>query len=165
MKSKLQPGDFSYRAQVAALPIRVGRAGDIEVLLISSRETRRWIIPKGWPMKGRKDHQAAAKEALEEAGVIGKVRKHPIGGYTYQKRLNDRVQPCRVMVYRLDVEHELEAWPEKNQRERQWFPAGAAADSVSEPRLASMIRRLGHDANDDQGPIAKSSAAGSSGLV
>jgi 8-oxo-dGTP pyrophosphatase MutT (NUDIX family) len=155
VKSKLQPGEFSYRAQVAALPIRIGSAGDIEVLLISSRETRRWIIPKGWPMKGRKDHQAAATEALQEAGVIGKVHKHPIGGYTYQKKLNDRIQPCRVMVYRLDVERELEAWSEKNQRERQWFPAMAAADCISEPRLASMIRRLGHDASGDQGSTTK----------
>ncbi|MGD0635929.1 MAG: NUDIX hydrolase [Beijerinckiaceae bacterium] len=142
---KVQPSEYAYRAQVAALPIRSGIAEGIEVLLIRSRETRRWIIPKGWPMKGRKDHQAAAKEALEEAGVIGKVRAHPVGGYTYQKRLNDHVQPCRVMVYRLDVEKQLETWPEKAQRERQWFPAGEAAENVSEPGLARMILRMEHD--------------------
>jgi 8-oxo-dGTP pyrophosphatase MutT (NUDIX family) len=157
VKSKFPPSEFAYRAQVAALPVRIGIAGDMEVLLIRSRETRRWIIPKGWPMKGRKDHQAAAKEAFEEAGVIGKVGKHPVGGYTYQKRLNDRVQPCRVMVYRLDVEHELGTWPEKDKRERQWFPAVAAADCISEPRLASMILRLEREARDDQGLIAKAS--------
>ena len=137
MPVKVEPSDHAYRAQVAALPTRSGLGGTLEVLLISSRETRRWIIPKGWPMKGRKDHEAAAQEALEEAGVAGKVRKHPIGAYTYQKRLNDRMQPCRVMVYRLDVEKQLKAWPEKDQRERRWFPAAEAAELVTEagPRL------------------------------
>jgi 8-oxo-dGTP pyrophosphatase MutT (NUDIX family) len=142
VKSKVQASEHGYRAQVAALPLRRVIAGGVEVLLIRSRETRRWIIPKGWPMKGRKDHQAAAKEAFEEAGAIGKVHKHPVGGYTYQKRLDDRVQPCRVMVYRLDVTKELETWPEKDQRERQWFAAGVAAHFISEPGLARIIQRL-----------------------
>ena len=143
MAVQADSNDHAYRAQVAALPIRTDATGGFEVLLISSRETHRWIIPKGWPMKGRKDHQAAAQEALEEAGVIGKVRKHPIGAYTYQKRLNDRMQPCRVMVYRLDVDAQKKTWPEKDQRERRWFKATDAADLVSEPGLASMILNLG----------------------
>jgi 8-oxo-dGTP pyrophosphatase MutT (NUDIX family) len=132
----------AYRAQVAALPIRKGKEGGLEIMLISSRETRRWIVPKGWPMKGRKDHQAAAQEALEEAGIAGKVRKHPVGAYTYQKRLNDHVQSCRVMVYLLKVDKQLKTWPEKNERMRRWFSAQAAADHVSEPALASMILRV-----------------------
>lgn len=94
-------------------------------------------------MKGRKDYQAAAQEALEEAGVKGKIRKHPVGAYTYQKRLIDRVEPCRVMVYRLDVEKELKGWSEKDQRVRKWYPLDEAADLVSEPRLASLIVSLG----------------------
>ncbi|WP_158811032.1 NUDIX hydrolase [Beijerinckia sp. L45] len=131
-----------YRAQVAALPCRRGVNG-FEVLLISSRETRRWIVPKGWPMKGRKDHQAAAQEALEEAGVSGKVHKHPIGAYTYQKRLETGVQPCRVMVYLLDVEKERIAWQERDQRRRAWMSPEVAAEQISEPGLARLIRELG----------------------
>jgi 8-oxo-dGTP pyrophosphatase MutT (NUDIX family) len=142
LKSKVQTSQHAFRAQVAALPIRRAVAGDVEVLLIRSRETKRWIIPKGWPMRGQKDHRAAAKEAIEEAGAVGKVHKHPVGGYTYEKKLKDSCQPCRVMVYRLDVVQELEVWPEKAERERQWFPADAAARSISEPGLVRIIERL-----------------------
>lgn len=136
------PSSFRpYRAQVAALPVRIGPNGP-EVMLITSRESRRWIVPKGWPMKGRKDHEAAAQEALEEAGLEGRIRKHPIGAYTYDKRLPGSVAPCRVMVYRLDVEGERAAWRELGQRERRWFPLDEAAAVVAEPKLASMIKAV-----------------------
>jgi 8-oxo-dGTP pyrophosphatase MutT (NUDIX family) len=148
VKLKIPASEQAYRAQVAALPYR-GAAG--EVLLVSSRESRRWIVPKGWPIKGLKDHQAAEREAYEEAGVIGRIEKHPFGGYTYQKRLNHHLQPCRVMVYLLAVEREYEAWPEKHQRERRWMPTAEAASRVSEPGLASMILRLGRGARVDGG--------------
>ena len=134
--------ESNYRAQVGALPVRRGHDG-IEVLLVTSRETRRWIIPKGWPMKGRKDHDAAAQEAAEEAGVVGKVHKHPIGAYTYQKRLANRLDPCRVMVYLLEVETHLESWREGDERKRQWFSLAQAANMVSEPKLALLILALG----------------------
>ncbi|MBP0652251.1 NUDIX domain-containing protein, partial [Mycobacterium tuberculosis] len=74
------------------------------MLLVTSRETRRWIIPKGWPMKGMKDRDAAAREALEEAGLTGRISQRPIGHYRYFKRTPDAFQPCRVDVYRLDVD-------------------------------------------------------------
>ncbi len=131
----------AYRAQVAALPVRLGPDG-WQVMLISSRETQRWIVPKGWPMKSRKDHDAARREALEEAGVSGRIRKHPLGAYTYDKRLVDGVQPCRVMVYLLEVEKELPSWREKGQRQRQWFSLDAAAELISEPGLARLMRSL-----------------------
>lgn len=130
-----------HRAQVAALPVRTGPNGP-EVMLITSRESRRWIVPKGWPMKGRKDHEAAAQEALEEAGLEGRIHKHPIGAYTYPKRTVDAVEPCRVMVYRLDVEGERRSFRERGQRERRWLPVAEAATLVDEPRLASMIRAI-----------------------
>jgi 8-oxo-dGTP pyrophosphatase MutT (NUDIX family) len=136
-----------FRAQVAALPVRRGKAGTWQVLLITSRDTGRWIIPKGWPMKGRKDHQAAAREAHEEAGVVGKVHKHPVGGYSSQKRFADRTEPCRVLVYRLDVEKQLENWPEKGERSAAWVDVADAASRVIEPGLAAIIRRL--NAPDD----------------
>ena len=127
-----------HRAQVAALPVRTGPEGH-EVMLITSRETRRWIVPKGWPMKGRKDHEAAAREAYEEAGISGKIHKHPIGAYTYKKRSAKNFEACRVMVYRLDVSDEQAHWREHGERTRQWFRADEAARRVSEPGLASMI--------------------------
>ncbi len=133
----------AFRAQVAALPVRSAADGGLEVLLITSRETRRWVIPKGWPMKDRKDYQAAAREALEEAGISGRVRKRPLGAYTYRKRLVGRVEPCRVMVYVLRVDEERVTWRERDQRTRQWFKPDDAADNVEEPRLAAMIRSLG----------------------
>ena len=132
----------AHRAQVAALPVRTADDG-LEVLLITSRETHRWVIPKGWPMRDRKDYQAAAREAFEEAGISGRIRKRPLGAYTYQKRLVGRVEPCRVMVYVLEVAKERVRWPERDQRTRQWFKPGEAADNVDEPRLAAMIRSLG----------------------
>ncbi len=136
--NRLEP---HYRPQVAALPVRVGPDG-CEVMLVTSRETRRWIVPKGWPMKGRKDHAAAAQEAFEEAGIKGRIHKHPIGAYTYRK-IGTRVdETCRVMVYRLDVEEECASWLEGEQRERQWFSVREAAERVAEPRLATMIRSL-----------------------
>jgi 8-oxo-dGTP pyrophosphatase MutT (NUDIX family) len=72
--------------QVAALPVVVGDDGIARVLLLTSRKTKRWVIPKGWPMKGLKPHEAAAQEAFEEAGLSGKIGKKRIGRYTYFKR-------------------------------------------------------------------------------
>lgn len=139
MAKKGRGGDVR-KAQVAALPVRLRPdLGQPEVLLVTSRETHRWIVPKGWPMRGRKDHQAAGQEALEEAGVIGKVQKHPVGAYTYDKRFADRMESCRVMVYRLDVEQELSDWDENDQRKRRWCSPQEAAELVSEPRLAALI--------------------------
>ena len=137
-----------HRAQVAALPVRSGPHGP-EVMLITSRESHRWIVPKGWPMKGRKDHEAAAQEALEEAGLEGRIHKRPIGAYTYGKRTARSVEPCRVMVYRLDVDGERSHWRECGQRERRWFSPAEAAVRVSEPRLASMIRGVAEAADAD----------------
>ncbi|MFE1603325.1 NUDIX hydrolase [Methylobacterium sp. ID0610] len=127
--------------QVAALPVRPTPDGDLEVLLVTSRETRRWIVPKGWPMKGRKPHRAAAIEACEEAGVIGPISKTPVGFYTYAKRLPDGgALPCRVAVYCLTVTKQLATWPEKGQRDVQWVSSEAAAVLVDEPELADLIR-------------------------
>ena len=133
--------DAELLAQVAALPVK-GEPGAYRVLLVTSRETQRWIIPKGWPMKGRKDHQAAAREALEEAGVTGRVHKHPMGAYTYEKRGSDRAEHISVMVYLLEVEKETGKWPEKDQRKREWVSSSEAAERVDEPGLSAIIKRL-----------------------
>ena len=138
-----------HRAQVAALPVR-GRPGSYQVLLVTSRDTGRWIIPKGWPMKGRRDYGAAAQEALEEAGVIGRIHKHPIGAYTYRKKLGVGTEPVRVMVYLLEVEKENRNWPEKSERQREWMSLAEAAKRVDEAALATIVARLGHERSSGQ---------------
>jgi 8-oxo-dGTP pyrophosphatase MutT (NUDIX family) len=133
--------DREPRAQSAALPWRRGMAGVIEVLLITSRETRRWVIPKGWPIKGLKSPQTAAREAFEEAGVEGEVAPKKVGIYHYHKRLRSgRLQRVRVGVYPLKVDTEREAWPEVQQREKLWTTPRAAADLVQEPELSKILR-------------------------
>ena len=115
----------------------------IDVLLVSSRETRRWIIPKGWPMKGRKDWNAAAREALEEAGVEGKVGKKSIGRYVYDKRQKSgKLVKTEVTVYPLVVEVILGDWPEKSERRRQWFSAQDAATLVTDEGLKAVIEAI-----------------------
>jgi 8-oxo-dGTP pyrophosphatase MutT (NUDIX family) len=129
--------------QFAALPWR--KAGDgLEVLLVTSRESKRWVIPKGWPMKGRKAHLAAAREALEEAGVTGRIARKPAGSYGYLKRLkNGAPLECRVQVFPLKVERQRKSWPERHEREARWFPAGEAAEAVDEPELRALIAAFG----------------------
>lgn len=109
--------------QVGALPLRIQR-GKIEVCLVTTRETRRWTIPKGWPMKGHKDCRAAAIEAEEEAGLLGKIGKEPVGEYLYWKRRDLHFDLVRVFVYRLDVTGHLPVWREMNEREVRWFAPG-----------------------------------------
>jgi len=110
------------------------------VLLITSRETRRWVIPKGWPIKGVKSAKCAAREAFEEAGVQGKVSKRPVGSYAYDKRLkNSRQQHVRVAVFGLQVEGEADAYPELGQREKLWIPIADAARLVDEPELMVLL--------------------------
>jgi 8-oxo-dGTP pyrophosphatase MutT (NUDIX family) len=129
--------------QVAALPIRRDTQGDVEVLLVTSRETRRWIIPKGWPWPDRDDHLAAAEEAREEAGVSGVSSGRFLGTYAYDKRLLGCQQHVVVDVFLLEVTEELERWPECHQRDRAWFKPDDAADAVEEPELQAIIRQLG----------------------
>ena len=106
--------------QVAALPFRRTADGDVSVLLVSSRDTHRPLIPKGWRMKGKSDRKAAAIEAMEEAGVLGTTSKAPIGRYRYWKRLDD--------------------WPERDERQRVWLSREDAAILVDEPGLASILQ-------------------------
>jgi 8-oxo-dGTP pyrophosphatase MutT (NUDIX family) len=129
--------------QFAALPWRIGEGGRREVMLLTSRETHRWIIPKGWPMKGRKPSEVASREAYEEAGLIGHiVSKRPLGNFHYQKQLTKKERLCQVRVYSFRVEHQLDDWPEKAQRETKWFDATEAITMVEEAGLAGIIDRF-----------------------
>lgn len=133
---------MARRRQYAALPWRLGPDG-VDVLLITSRETRRWVIPKGWPMHGLTEHEAAAQEAFEEAGVSGEIAASPFGVYRYRKRMKDgSLVTCRVDVFPLEVKTEAKSWPEKRQRTRQWTPAAEAARMVQEPGLGRLIERF-----------------------
>jgi 8-oxo-dGTP pyrophosphatase MutT (NUDIX family) len=128
------------RRQVAALPWR-RCAGGIEILLVTSRETRRWITPKGGRMVGLTDATAAAREALEEAGVEGVIGDAPLGTFRYLKVLKRRAPRwCVVAVYALEVRVEHPTWHEQAERERAWMTVEQAAACVSEPDLAGIIR-------------------------
>jgi 8-oxo-dGTP pyrophosphatase MutT (NUDIX family) len=124
--------------QYAALPYR--RLGELSILLVTSRETGRWVLPKGWPMKGKKPQTAAAREALEEAGVIGQIVKRPVGAYSYAKRLaGGGLIDCVVDVFPLEVQRQLKHWPEQLERVTRWFTPLEAANAVREPELAQLI--------------------------
>jgi predicted NUDIX family NTP pyrophosphohydrolase len=134
--------DDATNLQYAALPYRRA-AGRIEVMLITSRETARWVIPKGWPAPALDPGSSAAQEALEESGLVGEVSAQPIGSYGYNKRLADgSAVDCTVEVFALAVEQQLPTWPEQAERRTRWFALEEAAVAVQEPELAAIIRNL-----------------------
>ncbi|MGY5806370.1 NUDIX hydrolase [Rhizobium sp. LEGMi198b] len=117
--------------------------GMVEVLLITTRETGRWTIPKGWPIKGLKPHQVAEREAWEEAGIKGKVKKASFGYYSYLKTLVDgSVVPSIVEVHLLRTEQASEKFPERGQRLLEWMVPEEAAFRVQEPELKGLFRKL-----------------------
>jgi 8-oxo-dGTP pyrophosphatase MutT (NUDIX family) len=137
------------RVQYAALPYRLRGKSRTEVMLVTSRETQRWIIPKGWPQKGKAPHDSAAREAFEEAGVVGAVGKRSVGSFPYQKRLkNGVVTLCEVHVFTLRVRRQRKQWPEKEQREVKWLSPKDAAETVKEPMLSEIILALAHKTVD-----------------
>jgi 8-oxo-dGTP pyrophosphatase MutT (NUDIX family) len=127
------------RRQFAALPFRQ-QNHQLEIMLVSSRGTRRWVLPKGWPMKGLSPHKVAAQEALEEAGVIGRTKRKPVGTYHYLKRMpNGAALSCAVDVFPLRVEKQRKRWKERDQRLAYWCPADEAAALVDEPELSDIL--------------------------
>lgn len=128
--------------QYAALPFAV-KNGRPRVMLVTSRGKGRWIIPKGWPESELSPHDCAAKEAYEEAGVVGRIDERPLGTYRYTKRLRSRrVATFEVKAYLLEVEHQLRDWPEKGERETRWMAPARAARLVSEDGLVQLLLRL-----------------------
>jgi 8-oxo-dGTP pyrophosphatase MutT (NUDIX family) len=128
--------------QYAALPYRQKGNFSTEVLLVTSRRSGRWIIPKGWPVKGKAPHKAAAREAHEEAGVIGKINRCAIGSYSYRKRLKSGSVIVWVKVFALQVKRQDESWPEKGEREVKWMSRTRAANTVRDRGLGAIIRAL-----------------------
>jgi hypothetical protein len=128
--------------QVAALPYHVGADGTIRVMLITSRGTRRFVVPKGWPMRKKSGAAAAACEARQEAGVLGRTAKVPIGSFRYWKRLSIGFVPIIVRVFPMAVEEVLEKWKEDDARGRKWLRPDEAASLIDEPALASLVRQI-----------------------
>ena len=141
---------MNARRQVAALPLRLAKNGAIEILLVTSRDTGRWIIPKGWTSKRIKDCKAAAREAREEAGVKGKIFREAIGTYRYIKRELGNGALIEVRVFLLKVSKRCKRWPEKRERRRAWFDIEDAASRVSDPELSILIALL-QEKNGDGG--------------
>ncbi len=127
------------RVQYGAVCWRIA-AGCVQVLLITSRDTGRWIIPKGWPVAGLTGEATAAREAWEEAGVVGAPHPESIGLYTYDKLVDaERAIPCMVAVYPLKVRRLHSRYPESHQRRRKWFSPDKAARKVDEPELKHLL--------------------------
>ena len=162
MTRKSSSGRVSSAAlrQYAALPFRCRPNVGTEVLLVTSRETRRWIIPKGWPMKGRKPGEAAAQEAREEAGLVGRPSKKPVGSYNYFKRREGHFDLCRVDVYLLKLEKQLKTWREKGQREARWFTLAEAAELVEETGLVALLQDLARTGVGKRPPKFEPEASG-----
>jgi len=125
--------------QYGVLPYRTGADGSLELLLITSKERKRWVIPKGNPIPFLLNYESAAREAFEEAGVEGGIATKPIGTYRYGKRRRGGEAAAIVTVYPLLVSREAGDWPEREERRRQWFSPAEAAAAVEEPELKSLV--------------------------
>jgi 8-oxo-dGTP pyrophosphatase MutT (NUDIX family) len=147
-------GTGSAKLQYGALCWRDGGDG-VEVLLITSRDTGRWVIPKGWPMPGLAPEAAAAQEAWEEAGVNGQINPCCIGRFGYQKGLSvSTTIPCAVAVFGLRVNTLASSFPEVKERQRRWFPKAEAAGLVAEPELSQIIAGFTPPEGGRPAPIA-----------
>lgn len=128
--------------QCAALPL-LRENGALRVVLVTSRGTGRWVLPKGWLKAGISGPEMAAIEAFEEAGLRGWVEPLPVGAFDYAKELeSETLLPCRVEVFAMEVTEQLGEWPEQGQRIRRAFTPAEAAALVAEPDLAALLRRL-----------------------
>ena len=129
------------RLQMAALCHR-GKGDAKEYLLVTSRDTGRWIIPKGWPIRGLSSNETALREAWEEAGVTNsKASDQPIGTFTYDKRRDNGFSvPVETLVYSVRVNEIADEFPEVAERDRKWVSAEDAAKMVQEPELKAILR-------------------------
>lgn len=135
--------------QVGALCWRRSSKG-LRILLITSRDTGRWVIPKGWPMRRRTDADAAAREAFEEAGLRGVVSARSVGIYGYRKTMRTRLRIfCTVRVFPVHATEMLRKYPETGQRRVKWFSPERAAQRVAEPELKEIIRSFDPDTDHD----------------
>jgi 8-oxo-dGTP pyrophosphatase MutT (NUDIX family) len=127
--------------QYGVLPYRFTQDAALEILVVTTRQTKRWIIPKGWPIKGLRPAKSAAREAFEEAGVRGRIGTKPLGFFTYDKAVDaGGVQAtCDVKVFPLLVQRQSEVWPESEQRIVQWVAPSKAVSLIKEPELKKLV--------------------------
>lgn len=131
------------RTQYGAICWRL-EDGEVQVLLITSRDTGRWVIPKGWHVPGLTPEASAAREAFEEAGVKGEVSDTSLGNFSYDKALcrtpgREARVACVVAVFPLQVRQLASRFPERGQRKRKWFAPDKAARRVAEPELRALL--------------------------
>lgn len=140
--------------QVAALCWRAGKRG-LDVLLITSLNSKRWILPKGWPEADLTPAENAGREAFEEAGVTGKITAHAVGHYYYLKEKREGTgMPVRVEVFALAVTKQLDDWPEKNMRTLSWMPLNEAIAKVSEPGVRQLLKTFQKQHMPQRQPVA-----------
>jgi len=130
----------ALRTQFGGICYRV-RRDRVQVLLVTSRTNKRWIVPKGWPMDGATPVQAVLREAYEEAGVEGRVTGQCVGIYSYVKSLSKNENlPCIVALYPVLVTRLLNNYPEKSDRKRKWFSLKKATAAVNNPELCQILK-------------------------
>jgi 8-oxo-dGTP pyrophosphatase MutT (NUDIX family) len=128
--------------QYAALPWRRAK-GAFEFLLITTSNTRRWIVPKGWPVEGISASECAEQEALEEAGIEGEVASEPLGSFRHHKeRRSGEAVLCTVYVFPMEVTRQRQSWPEKNIRETRWCSVEDALARIKDPGLRRLILKF-----------------------
>jgi 8-oxo-dGTP pyrophosphatase MutT (NUDIX family) len=117
--------------QAAAVAMR-----DAQVCLVSSRNGKRWVVPKGCMEPGKTAGEIALQEAWEEAGLVGLLVPEPIGSYVYDK---DGFV-CHVIVFRLDVTDQRDNYPEAGMRQRLWLPVAQAVTRIEDVSLRDLLR-------------------------
>jgi len=134
----------AVRLQYGALPYRFDENGELEILLVTTRQSGRWIIPKGSAIKGLTRSESAAQEAYEEAGVRGLIKARSIGVFPFEKNLYEKgiTVPCEVMVYPLLVTKQCKTWPEQKQRLSRWFSAAEAMAHLQDKGLTKIVRQF-----------------------
>jgi len=132
--------------QIAALPWRLAADGGLEILLVTSRTSKHWLLPKGWPIPGKSGLESALQEAFEEAGIQAKGPDSPLGRYAFVKVLHDETElACTMSVYAVGQVAELPEWPEKEQRERMWFTQAEAASIAFDLNLSRFLATIAYD--------------------
>jgi 8-oxo-dGTP pyrophosphatase MutT (NUDIX family) len=130
------------RTQFAALCYRMTNDKP-EILLVTSRGSGRWILPKGWPIPGKTPGECALIEAWEEAGVLGKAHEQCLGIFSYHKTTDPKNSlPCLGLVFPVKVKALTNDYPEADQRKRKWMRPKKAAARVDEPELAAILRHF-----------------------
>lgn len=140
-------GSHLTRPQVGAIPVRWLESGP-EVLLVTTRGGSRWIVPKGWPLAGCPNREAAQREAFEEAGVIGSIAADALGWFEYWKRIGAKRAYFRAQAFALRVEEVLPDWPERQSRKRCWFKPEVAAAMVANEALAALLIEAAYEIGD-----------------